>query len=48
MSVRTIEELVDFLASELAWRKKELADLRTLLENATLKESRRNACCDAA
>jgi hypothetical protein len=43
MSVRTIEELSDFLADELAWRKKELADLRTLVENHALKESRRNA-----
>jgi hypothetical protein len=43
MSVRTIEELSDFLADEFAWRKKELADLRTLVENHALKESRRNA-----
>jgi MAE_28990/MAE_18760-like HEPN len=43
MSVRTIEELSDFLADELAWRKKELADLRTLAENKDFKESRRNA-----
>ena len=43
MSVRTIEELSDFLADELAWRKKELADLRSLVENHTLKEGRRNA-----
>jgi hypothetical protein len=43
MSVRTIEQLNDFLSGELAWRKKELADLRTLVEVAALKESRRNA-----
>lgn len=43
MSVRTIEQLSDRLADDLAWRKKELADLRALVESATLKDSRRNA-----
>jgi MAE_28990/MAE_18760-like HEPN len=43
MSVRTIEDLSDFLADDLAWRKKELAALRALVENNALKESRRNA-----
>jgi len=43
MSVRTIEQLNDFLSGELAWRKKELADIRTLIEGGALKESRRNA-----
>lgn len=43
MSVRTIEELSDFLADDLAWRKKELATLRGLVEKKDLMESRRNA-----
>jgi MAE_28990/MAE_18760-like HEPN len=43
MSVRTIEELSDFLADDLAWRKKELAALRGLVEKKDLTESRRNA-----
>jgi hypothetical protein len=43
MTIRTVEELSDFLADELAWRKKELADLKALAENNTNKESRRNA-----
>jgi hypothetical protein len=38
MTIRTVEELSDFLADELAWRKKELADLRALAENNTNKE----------
>ncbi len=42
MSLRTIEELSDFLADELAWRKKELADLRALVEQKALQESRRS------
>jgi hypothetical protein len=43
MSVRTIEQLNDYLAEQLAWRKKELADIRSLVESATLKASRRNS-----
>jgi hypothetical protein len=43
MSVRTVEQLNDYLSGELAWRKKELADIRTLAEAATLKDTRRNA-----
>jgi hypothetical protein len=43
MSVRTTELLNQFLSAELAWRRKELTGIRTLVEAATLKDSRRNA-----
>lgn len=33
MSIRTLEELSDLLARELAWRKKELAVMKGFIEN---------------
>lgn len=32
MAIRTVEDLYDYLTSETAWRKKELAALRTMVE----------------
>lgn len=34
MTMRTLEQLSDSLAKDLVWRKKELADLRSLIESA--------------
>jgi hypothetical protein len=42
MNIRTTEQLFDFLSAELAWRKKELAELRSLLELKSLPQNRQN------
>jgi hypothetical protein len=43
MSIRTLEELSDYLDEELAWRRKELADLKGLVDNASSAGRRRDA-----
>lgn len=43
MSIRTIENLYDSLTEEIIWRKKELSDLRTLIEAKSLGASKRDA-----
>src|SRR5229473_3553693 len=41
MTIRTVEQLFDQLSDELAWRKKELATLKSLVEHRTLSNERR-------
>lgn len=42
MKIRTLEQLSDALADDLAWRKKELSDLRSLIESSsTMSESKK-------
>lgn len=43
MSIRTLENLYDRLSEEIVWRKKELADLRTLIETESLTPNKRDA-----
>jgi len=42
MSIRTTEQLFDFLSAELTWRKKELSELQSLLELKSLPQNRQN------
>ncbi|MFN8387891.1 MAG: MAE_28990/MAE_18760 family HEPN-like nuclease [Anaerolineales bacterium] len=42
MKIRTAEHLYDFTSSELAWRKKELFELRSLVIARTLTPSKKN------
>lgn len=41
MTIRTLEQLSDYLDSELAWRKKELASLKALIDQSSSAGSRR-------
>lgn len=43
MSIRTVEDLSDTLASEIIWRKKELTALRLMIESKSLSADRHNA-----
>jgi hypothetical protein len=43
MSIRTIEQLHDFLENEIVWRKKEVATLRSLAESARASRDKQNA-----
>lgn len=43
MSIRTIEQLHDFLENEIIWRKKELTSLRSLAEAARASRDKQNA-----
>lgn len=43
MSIRTIEELISKLADDLAWRKKELSEVKSLIESKTVSPQRHNA-----
>ena len=42
MKIRTTEELVDAIAAELSWRRKELTDIRYLVQQATGNRSRQD------
>lgn len=42
MKIRTIEQLYDFTSNELAWRKKELFELRSLIVAHALTPSKKN------
>jgi MAE_28990/MAE_18760-like HEPN len=42
-TIRTLEQLSDSLSADLGWRKKELADLKSLIENAQTSSSREKA-----
>jgi hypothetical protein len=41
--LRTVEDLYDFLSAELAWRRIELASIRSLVATRSGSESRKNA-----
>jgi len=42
MKIRTAEELSDKLASDLAWRKRELSEMKSLIESKTVSNQRHN------
>jgi hypothetical protein len=42
-TIRTLEQLSDCLAADLVWRKKELADLKSLIETASSSSSKEKA-----
>jgi hypothetical protein len=43
MSIRTAEQLSDKLATDLAWRKKELSEVKSLIEAKNVSTQRHNA-----
>jgi hypothetical protein len=43
MSIRTAEQLSDRLSSDLAWRKRELSEIKSLVEAKNLSEQRHKA-----
>ncbi|MEL6581536.1 MAG: MAE_28990/MAE_18760 family HEPN-like nuclease [Cyanobacteria bacterium J06621_12] len=43
MKLRTAEQLSDRLSNDLAWRKKELSEVKSLVENRTFSNSRHKA-----
>ncbi|MCW6048858.1 hypothetical protein K4039_01885 [Lyngbya sp. CCAP 1446/10] len=43
MSIRTAEQLSDKLATDLAWRKKELSEMKSLIEAKNVSEQRHKA-----
>jgi len=43
MTIRTLEQLSDSLARDLVWRKKELADLKSLIETSRVASSKEKA-----
>jgi len=42
MKIRTTEQLTDKLAEDLAWRKKELSEIKSLIESKTVSKQRHN------
>ena len=48
MSIRTVEQLVDTLSAEISWRRKELTDLRYVLESSVDSRTRRATLTRAA
>lgn len=40
MSIRTAEQLSDRLATDLAWRKKELSEMKSLIEAKNVSDQR--------
>ncbi|MCY7385525.1 MAG: hypothetical protein LH628_23765 [Microcoleus sp. CAN_BIN18] len=43
MSIRTAEQLSDRLATDLAWRKKELSEMKSLIESKNVSDQRHKA-----
>jgi hypothetical protein len=43
MKIRTTEQLVDKIAAEISWRRKELTDLRDVVQSSVASRSRREA-----
>ena len=43
MSIRTAEQLSDRLSTDLAWRKKELSELKSLVESRNVSPQRHSA-----
>src|ERR1035438_9312893 len=48
MSIRTVEQLVDAVSTEISWRRKELTDLQIMLESAGDSRTRQAALSRAA
>jgi hypothetical protein len=40
MNIRTVEQLTDTLSNDLAWRKKELAEVKALVEARNVSDQR--------
>lgn len=43
MSIRTTEQLVDRLSDDLSWRKKELSEIKSLVESRSVSDQRNKA-----
>ena len=43
MSLRTIEQLSDHISNDLAWRKKELSEIKALIETRRFSSQRHRA-----
>jgi len=43
MSIRTLEQLTDHLANDLAWRKRELSEVKGLVEAKNASDQRHRA-----
>ena len=43
MTIRTVEQLYDFLSSELVWRRVELSSIRSLIADGKLTDSKKRA-----
>jgi MAE_28990/MAE_18760-like HEPN len=48
MKIRTTEQLVDKVAAEISWRRKELTDLRYVVQSSAINRTRREAMTRAA
>lgn len=48
MTVRTVEQLSDRLAEDLAWRKKELSELKSIIRSGKTSSTRRRALIRSA
>ena len=44
MSIQTLEDLNKTLATDIAWRKKELSEIKTLIELKNVSPQRHNVC----
>ncbi|MFM6309024.1 MAG: MAE_28990/MAE_18760 family HEPN-like nuclease, partial [Dolichospermum sp.] len=44
MSIQTLEDLNKTLATDIAWRKKELSEIKTLIELKNVSLQRHNVC----
>lgn len=45
MAIRTIEELVDKIAEDLVWRKREISELKNLIDQPTISDVRKKVLC---
>ena len=48
MKIRTTEQLIDKVAAEISWRRKELTDLRDVVQSSVASRTRREAMTRAA
>jgi hypothetical protein len=48
MKIRTTEQLIDKVAAEISWRRKELTDLRDVVQSSVVSRTRREAMTRAA
>jgi hypothetical protein len=48
MKIRTTEQLIDKVAAEISWRRKELTDLRNIVQSSVVSRTRREAMTRAA
>jgi hypothetical protein len=43
MKIQTSEQLIDILAQDLAWRKRELSEVKSLIETKTFSEPKQKS-----